>query len=285
MPFGPASEHYNLVLYVLELEHLFMHSSTLQMLCYKISRSKSSINTRAIMGDSVKLLDLPTELILMIAKNLSQLQLLPWSYTCRFFRGTLDTSHVRAKFKICEECLYQLNYNGIHLHYSIKCSAIRRGIAHHLEILRLLDRDKFLSPTKAICGPCANTHDRSMFSFREANVPNYQRQCLGAMGRFWICPHENLSHETVFWSPSSFNRHPMPESHCQKCRVNVHIGSSESTVDFPIFMMPPGPETGDKLAAKALSKLNLQICPHARLGDAILPDLSSAGCKSRTSKM
>ena len=240
----------------------------------------------APIAKSRNLPDFPTELILLIATHLSQIELLSWSYTCRFFCRTLDTSTLLAKSKVCQGYLYLLNYNGVHLPSSVKRPAIRPGIVQHLDILNLLDRDGFLSPTKAICRPCANTHDRSRFSSTALKLPNYMRQCLGLEGRLWVCPHVHLSYEDVSQSPFSFIRRFLPKSSCQECRVNVHIGSSRSTVEFPIFIIPPGPQPrSNDLAAKLISKLKLHICPHARLGDAVLPDLTSSGkCKYMSSR-
>lgn len=223
--------------------------------------------------------ELPPEVIFQIAEFLSPISLLAWSYTCRFFLRTLDTSTIRARFKFYQEHLRLRNYNG-----RSSSRAAETVFALHLELLYLLDKDDFLSPAKAICSGCANTHNKSMFSLRSLEQPNTTRICLGITGSCWICPHVALSYRQINTQSSSSLAQRARSERCDSCHINVRIGISRSTMNFPILTISSCYEEDlNELAAQALSELNLEICAHASLRDATLPNLNYSDCSFMTS--
>lgn len=237
------------------------------------SLSLSTNLTPAVRSQSA-LQNLPIELILEIAKSLGPVPSVALNYTCRYFSRVLSPSAATQDFKV------QLRSARLEESFKLCVPPYNaERLAQRLELLSLLDRDGFLSPTTSICSGCAKIHDKSSFSSESLMQPSCERQCLGLTGRVWICPHTTLNYEQINTEEEyPYKRCPKPYGLCKHCAITVDTHRFSSEISFPFFHVPPEADPWGTQAAAALANLDLQMCPHMRLRDAPLSNLYASNC-------
>ena len=231
---------------------------------------------------------LPTELILIISRCLPPSSLMSLSYSCGTIcnKMGLPIEHALGKkmetaqlspFTLCNN----LPKEGYRTREGFKWSLpITEPNVYHSERLKLLcmlDRDQKISPSKAICSGCADTHDRSLFSSRSLAQSSSERLCLGRNGRVWICPHWTFDHNLLTTSAE-----PQP-SHLCGCKENWVLATElepKMTLEFSLLTFRCSHYTPSKQLVKdVLARLDLNVCKHLRFSDAFVSRLYSPDCK------
>lgn len=237
-----------------------------------------SISQKSIVQSRCALENLPHELILEISKHLPPVSLFAWSYTCRTFLRIVDTSLLCRQLRACLRYLDHKNTDYRISDKSFEESPMyQTTLNQRMQLLCLLESDNFLSPGKAVCSTCTSVHEKCMFSSRELKTTSKERKCLGTSGRFWMCPHASLAHELIRDHRPS-KAFPRPTGVCKECPIEVLVLSCHVYSRFPILDLTPFSEARNELASEKVAELDLRICPHRRLGDAVLPDLRAADC-------
>ena len=148
---------------------------------------------------------------------------------------------------------------------------------HHSERLKLLcmlDQDRMLLPSRAVCSVCADVHDRSLFSPESLAQPSAERCCIGFPGRIWICPHWTLDQRLITTSTTPLRTHG--------CGENVFVGiiDKRPCVYWPIALLRDKESApSQKLVEDILCSLNLPICKHKRFCDPWISRLYSPSCR------
>ena len=147
------------------------------------------------------LTDLPTELLLLVARHLAPSSLMSFTYSCRSIGNKMGISAEQSperKKEIAWVSEFALNANlpkSTHLTRGaagwLMSPPVARKLyrAERLKLLYMLDRDQNIPPSKAVCSGCADTHDRSLFSSESLAQTSCERRCLGSAGRLWIYLH------------------------------------------------------------------------------------------------
>lgn len=253
-------------------------------------RLKRMTKVADVKRKQVGLPDLPTEIILIIAHYLPPSSLLSLSYTCQVIRNKMGVSIEHSlgkkdnKMQLSRSAFgtnlpYLIGVTGRDLRWSLPTMVPNVHRSERLELLRMLDRDGKLPPSKAVCSGCADTHDRSLFSSESLAQPSNERRCLGSAGRLWICPHWILDHNLVTTSAEPRGSHM-----CGKRWVSVLAVPgefAEPAVIWPIAVLrrnndaPPSKKLVDDL----LARTDLSVCKHLRFADSFVSRLYSPDCK------
>lgn len=222
---------------------------------------------------------LPPELILELARHLSLSSALALGYTCRSFRGTIEAK--------VEDLDYVVEMKSF-LKDPEESEDERWVVLERLAFLCMLERDKRLSASTAVCRGCKTARNVSVFSFTALRQRPHQRLCMSCEGRLWICPHRSWDQaqlrevERLGWT--------MIESVAQcgclngEVLISSSLRSSPPTEEYllngyyPVLAMPQGFEFHASRIRKALIALGVNICPHLRFGDAIILDAFHPGC-------
>lgn len=143
--------------------------------------------------------ELPTELIIDIAKYLAPSAFMSLSYSCRTIRNKMDTSilHVLGdKVSISR---------GSPSAPSIEVRNTR--FLERLELRHMLGRDGKIFSSKAFYIGCSDTHDCCLFSAASLAQPDSRRHCLGCAGLVWACPHRTFGYKKATRTTGAQNLH------------------------------------------------------------------------------
>ena len=238
--------------------------------------------------------DLPTELLLLVARHLAPSSLMSLTYSCRSIHNKMGVSiehSLGKKNEIARLSEFALSAN------LPKSTLTRRAViwtmpptvapntyrSERLKLLYMLDRDQNIPPSKAVCSGCADTHDRSLFSSESLAQPSSQRRCLGSAGRLWICPHWIFDHNLVTTSAAPKGIH--------MCGIRkvfmlaVDHRTTEPTVIWPIAVLRDKRDApSNEFVEDILGHMNVSICKHLRSSDAFVSRLYSPDCEKLRGK-
>lgn len=217
-----------------------------QSSCFPSTRRVSHLPSTAVRSRSA-LQNLPVELLLNITAFLPPVHLLSLSYTCRYFRQSLDCP-----------IMHVLGYQG-----SGSAAAIEGFKVKRLELLCLLDRDGKIPQGQLICSACTMTHAKPQFSSESFDKSNTERACTGVTGRVWICPHSILNHNQVHYKQCwPFEEVPRPWG-----------------FTFHILNVLDDSDLQKHNVAEVLGCLHAPICPHLRLSSAFVSEVYTRHCQ------
>ena len=245
---------------------------------------------KAVSVESVQtiLLDFPTEIILGVAQHLPPSGLVSLSYSCRNLRNRMEVSiehTLGRKNRTLELSDLALNVNlpstMFHdeggLSWSLPTMVCNKYQSERLKLLCMLDRDQMISPSKAVCSSCVDTHDRSLFSNESLAQPSRERRCLGSAGRLWMCPHWKFDHNLITTSAI-----PLADHACGN--RGVHMFSLRSNITRPTVVWPitelraNDDAPSKKLVEDVLRQIDTSVCKHLRYNDAFVLSLYSSNC-------
>ena len=185
----------------------------------------------------ISLPSLSTEIILITTRYLPSSGVMSLSYSCRTIREKINASieySLGTKNEIAQLSPFAL---GDNLPPRTRIFGNRRVrpqtppvtvlSLYHIERLKLLcmlDRDQTISPSKAVCSSCADTHDRSKFSERSLAQSSCDRRCIGSAGYVWICPHWIFDYNMV-----NKSNNPEGEHDCGTEYVIMSADRAETT--------------------------------------------------------
>ena len=212
----------------------------------------STTHQYSVLRSRSVLQNLPLELLLDITTLLPPVYIISLSYTCRHFRQSLD-------FRVEE----MLRAPKTHKSTSTSTRKSRAIKSQRLELLCLLDRDDMIPQDKLICSACTTTHSKSLFSQESLDRDNTERQCVGTMGRIWVCPHFKLNHKQMRHRKSRYAR--QPHGFCWACEHYVYLSDHSSQTIFPILCGSDDSDLQDGNVTRVLNSLHAAICPHMRL--------------------
>lgn len=135
--------------------------------------------------ERASLLTLPIELMLMVRKHFSGLELELLARCCRRFwysRSAAEQAQSRRYFHD-DQCARYL------LATYLKLDRIRRCID-------AASRER-VNSEQLICRRCWESHPRALFTLSDQAKPARERACIGSTGYFRFCDHVNLNHEAV----------------------------------------------------------------------------------------
>lgn len=254
-----------------------------------ILSSSGTTEQAKMVPQRIGLPSLPTEIIHIITRYLPPSGLMSLSYSCRVIRDKLNASiehSLGTKIKTAQLSPFALGDN-----LPPRRSRDRRGRTqsrpttvrntYHTERLKLLcmlDRDQFISPSKAVCSNCADTHDRSLFSDVSLAQSSRERLCIGSAGHVRICPHWIFDYNLV-----NISKNPLGNHLCgirKVCMTALGEQTREPTVVWPIFLLDGKHETPSReLVANFLARTDVHVCKHLNFSDKCLLNLYSPDCK------
>ena len=124
------------------------------------------------------------------------------------------------------------------------------------------------------CSLCFRKHDRSLFSSQSHTAPSVHRRCLGSAGRLWICPIRELSLEDLIGSGRTSNSEGCRGEFMHSDRSSHSFcggdGQNMTYSYWPILKANPNRPPLVLEVMQALRPLNVPICPHMRLNNALV---------------
>ena len=124
------------------------------------------------------------------------------------------------------------------------------------------------------CSLCFRKHDRSLFSTQSHTAPSVHRRCLGSAGRLWICPFRELSLEDLIGSGRTSNSEGCRGDFMHSDRSSHSFcggdGQNMTYSYWPILEANPNRPPLVLEVMQALRPLNVPICPHMRLNNALV---------------
>ncbi|KAF2234739.1 hypothetical protein EV356DRAFT_501311 [Viridothelium virens] len=237
------------------------------------------------------ILKLPVELVLNVTDHLEPPAINALRMTCR--RLYTVVSGIK-RTQMCPEC--QLQFSKL----------IRRD--RYAEICQL-ERDGGLDKRLLVCGACRKPHDRVFFSQGQKMLDPYLRHCFGMQGYLEFCPHRmfrldklrrlayhqdgllrdlpSLGLKLCRECPEKAQRHrgfgrlhltgfSVPSHH----RPGGRWARVEISRDYYITLASRSEPSFEGQVARALSKLNVRVCPHTKLSD-LVPGLNTSAGSSK----
>ena len=219
------------------------------------------------------LLNLPTELILGIAKDLSPSNYMSLSYSCRTIRKKMGAS--RAHVLGNEVPKGQPPGSTL--------SAELRNIRYleRWELRRMLDRDEKTLLSTAFRRGHKKTGDCSTSSVQRLPRLTTKHRSSGSAGLVWICPHRIHNFVKAL--------RPFGDRNLIKCGGST---STDSVWYFPwvkdyayvkhrpIMRVSRNRAPSNEEVKEALSSLTAPVCPHLRLNDACVASAYAQDCLS-----
>ncbi|MCJ1456349.1 hypothetical protein MMC28_006710 [Mycoblastus sanguinarius] len=174
-----------------------------------------------------------------------------------------------------------------------------------------MDRDCLISTGKAACSGCEKAHDKSVFTDQALAEDATERYCRGLEGKFWVCPHKvfvlipSSGGVFLFGRTSGVRRPSLPDdgikiqfpigerasvtfklgvdpqnvpssSAYKPCSDHFHANSfGTATVVQEVYITEADwnvPLDAETISA-CVKRLDMQICPHARLSHPIIIDI------------
>lgn len=229
----------------------------------------------------INLPSLPTEIILIATRYLPPSGVMSLSYSCRTIRTKINASiecSLGTKNKIAQLSPIALGDNipprifGNRRGRTQTPPATVRSPYHteRLKLLCMLDRDQIISPSKAVCSSCADTHDRSKFSELSLAQPPCDRRCIGSTGYVWICPHWIFDYNMVNMSNNAEGEHSCGNGYVIMSTRRVE--TTQPLIIWPfVFVLAGMHETpSEKLVADFLAQTDVNLCKHLHLSDMTL---------------
>ena len=236
----------------------------------------------------ISLPSLPTELILNVTQYLPSSGLMSLSYSCRTIRTKINASieySLGTKKKIAQLSPFALGDNipprmfgNIRGRTQTPPATVRSPYqTERLKLLCMLDRDQIISPSKAVCSNCADTHDRLKFSEPSLAQSSCDRRCIGSAGYVWICPHWIFDYNMV-----NMSNNPKGEHDCGNGYVIMYASRVETTqpnIIWPFVLARKHETPSKEYVANFLAQTDVNLCKHLRLSDMTLLQLYSPDCK------
>ena len=235
----------------------------------------------------VGLPDFPAEIIMIVAQYLPPSSFLSLTYSCRNIRNKMGVSieeSLGKKVKMARLSRLALKSNLPKFSEDIlawSSPTMVREIHHseRLQLLCMLDRDRKIPPSKAVCSACADTHDRSLFSSESLTQSSCERRCLGSAGRVWVCPHWVFDHNLVTTSAEPKGVHMCGEK-MDVLMLARNRAVTVPTVMWPIMVLRDNHHApSKKLVKELLARIDLSVCKHLSFADDFVSGLYSPDCK------
>ena len=248
------------------------------------------MSNEAAMGPlQIGLLDVPTEIILAAAADLPPSSLMSLSYSCSNIRNRLDVSieHLLGerdkivplpRFALSSKLPKLTIRSGGHVIWSSPTMAQNFYHTERLELLSMLDRDRNIPPSKAVCSGCAGMHDRSLFSSESLAQSSRERRCLGSAGRLWICPHWIFDHNLVSTSAKRQGNHICGKKWVTVVAIDHDV--TEPTIFWPVAVLRGDDKApSKKFVEDFLARTDVSVCKHLHFSDSFVSSLYSPDCK------
>ena len=234
--------------------------------------------------EPANLLNLPTEILQVIAALLPPSAVMSLSYSCRALRYRIGASHERllgkpSNSRELSSAILGLNLPVVSIvdakeKISLPKSPRDVYLPERLELLCLLDRDQMIPTGSKICSGCASTHESSFFSPTSLLQTNRQHLCRGMAGRIWICPHWQFDHNLITTSSNPYRSH-----HCGDRCVFLCFNGKRPHIVWPITVLQDGEVSAPKETVDAiLRSLDVPACKHLRFSDSFVSRLYSSDC-------
>ena len=231
---------------------------------------------------------LPTEIILNVTQYLPPSGVMSLSYSCRTIREKINASiehSLGKKNKIAQLSPFALGDNlppgmfGNRRDRTQTPPVTVRSPYHteRLKLLCMLDRDQAISPSKAVCSSCADTHDRSKFSELSLAQPPCDRRCIGSTGHVWICPHWIFDYNMVNISNNAEGEHSCGNGYVIMSTRRVE--TTQPLIIWPFVLAGKHETPSEKLVADFLAQTDVNLCKHLHLSDMTLSHVYSPDCK------
>lgn len=228
---------------------------------------------------------IPTEILLVVARSLPLSSIISLNYSCKVVHSKMDVSiqEILGEDKETTQLVrYVVEANPPEAVVFRDCIGFSQPpmmpIAHRLERLELLcmlDRDRKLPLSKAVCSGCANMHERSSFSGEALAESCRERYCTKYARRIWICPHWIFDHNLVNTSTV-----PQGHHHCGNSGVVLGTVVGRPYLTWPIATFRENDEMPRKSHVdRVLSSLDIPVCTHVRLCNTYVSSLYSPDCK------
>lgn len=246
---------------------------------------------------------LPTELLLVIGSSLPASSIISLAQTCRriyynlgdSIEATLGGVPVRplsARNRSVdtgrERHLVPESHHRSGDHEYIPPNSKRHAVeepsvlrSERLIFLCMLERDRQIEPSRAVCSSCITTHDISCFSPDSLKQQSDQRECLGRSGRMWICPHWQCSYDEIRSSSIDQRQdHDCGASTPRSLQPFVTSNRGGPIMTWPLIKLgnshaPPSKSQ----VADALRPLILSVCPHWSMKDPFVLRHYSPDCE------
>lgn len=222
----------------------------------------------------INLTELPTEIILDIAKYMALSGQISLSYSCRQIRRKMGASLIHLLTK--EGPRVSLSDTEL----SVESRNIR--LLERLELRSMLDRDGRIPSLQIFCVGCEAAHDSSLFPTSSLEQLGTERRCLGSASRVWVCPHQ-----TVDYDRAANSKEAMENQDCDKIFVALHSSrpttyrSAEFSYStfWPIILVRGECVPSREQVKEALAPLNASMCPHLRLNDVRTAEFYHPDCQ------
>ena len=244
----------------------------------------SMIKAASVKPHRTNLPTIPTEVISMIADLLPASSVMSLSYSCTTIREKMKISITLVLGQKC--VIARTSGRSIQtVHWKEKSVEERKAcpLAHtmrnaqhteRLKLLCMLDRDRLILPSKAVCSGCADTHHRTVFSPSSLAESSAVRCCIGFAGRVWVCPHWTLDH--------NLKTAPTIPMRTDTCGANAFVAiiNKRPCVYWPVAVLQENDiAPSQKLVEDSLGSLNVPICKHLQIRDPWVTRLYSPDCK------
>ena len=234
--------------------------------------------------EPANLLNVPTEILQVVAALLPPSAAMSLSYSCRALRYRIGVSHERLLGKPPTPRELSTATLGLNLpvvsivdakeKISVPICSRNVNLPERLELLCLLDRDGMIPTGSKICSGCASTHQSSFFSPTSLLQTNRQRLCRGMAGRIWICPHWQFDHNLITTSSNPHRSH-----HCGDRCVFICFNGKRPHIVWPITVLQDGEVSAPKETVDAiLRSLDVPACKHLRFSNSFVSRLYSPDC-------
>ena len=215
---------------------------------------------------AINLPDLPTEIILDVAKYLAPSSQVSLSYSCRQIRNKMGASLIDILAE--EQPMASLSDSTL----SIESQNIRW--LERLKLRSMLLRDGKIFSVRWCVG-CKVTHDTSLFPMSSRPQPSTGLRCLGRANRMWICPHRIIDYDQAADSYPDRDVHNCGGVVVSLDRPDFRLRDFKfhTLCIWPLVFVRGESAPSRELVQKALRSLNAPVCPHLRLNDARIAEL------------
>ena len=235
-------------------------------------------------GNTKNLHNLPTEILLEIADHLPLSNIVSMSYVCRQLRyrmGIPATEYVGEKQTYKRGLSYNVSETSRGQNLAPKqprqgaLSKIDR--AERLKLLCMLERDGLIPQFKYICSVCSTMHATTFFSEDALRQSSRKRECLGHVGRLWVCPHEHVTFDQLNHRPS-----PLDGEGAHQCFSAGGVYATDHCAMpaawWPLVIAVDGGIPTKAEVSKTLMTLDAYVCPHRQLKDPSVLSYYEEGC-------
>lgn len=262
------------------------------------SRSESNAIPEPPLVESIpkSLQYLPTELLIRIRSSLQPSSIMALNHTCRIIYhkmgdsieqilGGIPAGPLLTRNCSVDSMRQELSHRDSRDHQytslprkylALEESKLLR--AERLKFICMLEHDGHIIPSRAVCSTCVRTHDLSLFSLDSLKQHSDKRECLGRIGRMWICPHWLCGYDEL-WSSDRYREGHICETTRGLPNPLVTSGSKGPTIIWPLIKLGDSPAPSSSQVAEALRSLILFLCPHWRINDPFVLRHYSPDCE------